>query len=83
MTDKLSLHILSLRNMKSTCISILFIKNLPHIAGTTAHVGIKVYGEIAKSQAKHLTKTEAFQRSSIDSFLIASDVNLGRKNEHL
>nr|KAG5687377.1 hypothetical protein BaRGS_019881 [Batillaria attramentaria] len=46
-------------------------------AGTTAHVGIKLYGDNGKSELRHLTKSAAFQRNSCDSFLIATDNKLG------
>lgn len=45
--------------------------------GTTAHVGIKLYGKLGKSEARHLTKASAFQRNSRDDFLIATDKELG------
>ncbi|XP_069125629.1 polycystin-1-like [Argopecten irradians] len=46
-------------------------------AGTSAHVGIKLYGEYGKSNRKHLSKKGAFQRNCQDSFIIAHDTNLG------
>lgn len=46
-------------------------------SGTSAHVGIKIYGSEAKSGARHLARMAAFQRNSEDSFLIASDRPLG------
>ena len=45
--------------------------------GTTAHVGIKLYGDLSKSEARHLTKNDVFQRNSHDTFLIATDNELG------
>ena len=49
------------------------------ISGTTAHIGIKLYGQQGKSEARHLSKTDlpAFQRNSMDKFFIAADTNLG------
>ncbi len=47
------------------------------VSGTTAHVGIKLYGQDNKGEYRHLTKPEAFQRNCSDTFLIAHDVNLG------
>ncbi|XP_060076676.1 polycystin-1-like [Ylistrum balloti] len=46
-------------------------------AGTSAHVGIKLYGDYGKSNRKHLSKKGAFQRNCQDSFIIAHDTNLG------
>ncbi|XP_070182767.1 polycystin-1-like [Littorina saxatilis] len=46
-------------------------------AGTTAHVGMKLYGDNSKSEPRHLTKRSGFQRNSRDTFLIASDNDLG------
>ncbi|XP_041364412.1 polycystin-1-like [Gigantopelta aegis] len=48
-------------------------------AGTTAHVGIKLYGQLGKSEPRHLSKTDipAFQRNCSDKFFIATDTNLG------
>ncbi|XP_076458276.1 polycystin-1-like [Babylonia areolata] len=46
-------------------------------AGTSAHIGIKLYGDHGKSEARHLTKRSAFQRNSRDTFLIATDNDLG------
>ena len=45
--------------------------------GTTAHVGIKLYGDKAKGEARHLTQEGAFQRNMTNVFLIASTENLG------
>lgn len=45
--------------------------------GTTAHVGIKLYGEYGKSKERQLQKDGAFQRNCVDSFFIANDTNLG------
>ena len=45
--------------------------------GTTAHVGIKLYGEYGKSKERHLHRDGAFQRNCVDSFFIANDTNLG------
>ncbi|XP_062602087.1 polycystin-1-like isoform X2 [Saccostrea cucullata] len=46
-------------------------------SGTTAHVGIKLYGEYGKSKERQLVKDGAFQRNCVDSFFIANDTNLG------
>ncbi|XP_067672234.1 polycystin-1-like [Haliotis asinina] len=46
-------------------------------AGTTAHIGIKLYGEDGKGEMRHLTKVAAFQRNCTDKFLIAYDTRLG------
>ncbi|XP_013395471.1 polycystin-1-like [Lingula anatina] len=46
-------------------------------AGTSAHVGVRLYGENAKSEPQHLNQVGAFQRNSRDVFIIASDINLG------
>ncbi|XP_071105933.1 polycystin-1-like [Haliotis cracherodii] len=46
-------------------------------AGTTAHIGIKLYGEDGKGEMRHLTKPAAFQRNCTDKFLIAYDTRLG------
>ncbi|XP_043571141.1 polycystin-1 [Chiloscyllium plagiosum] len=45
-------------------------------AGTTAHVGISLYG-LNKSGSRHLDKEGAFQRNSLDIFQIETDANLG------
>ncbi|CAG5132501.1 unnamed protein product, partial [Candidula unifasciata] len=39
-------------------------------AGTSSHVGIKLYGSENKGGARHLTKPGAFQRNCRDTFLI-------------
>ena len=46
-------------------------------AGTTANVGVQIYGEEAYSSACHLCKQDAFQRSGEDMFLIATESSLG------
>lgn len=46
-------------------------------SGTTAHIGIKLYGEDGKGEMRHLTKPAAFQRNCTDKFLIAYDTRLG------
>ncbi|XP_061564100.1 polycystin-1 [Cololabis saira] len=45
-------------------------------AGTTAHVGISLYG-VNKSGSRHLQRDGAFQRGSLDQFHIETDGNLG------
>ncbi|KAK0047965.1 polycystin-1 [Biomphalaria pfeifferi] len=46
-------------------------------AGTSANVGLKLYGNQCKGQMRHLTKMGAFQRNCHDSFLVAFDTSLG------
>ncbi|XP_068439233.1 polycystin-1 [Clinocottus analis] len=45
-------------------------------AGTTAHVGISLYG-VTKSGSRHLQRDGAFQRGSLDQFHLETDDNLG------
>uniref|UniRef100_A0A671Y792 Polycystic kidney disease 1b n=1 Tax=Sparus aurata TaxID=8175 RepID=A0A671Y792_SPAAU len=45
-------------------------------AGTTAHVGISLYG-VSKSGSRHLQRDGAFQRGSLDQFHLETDDNLG------
>ncbi|KAM8836900.1 polycystin-1 isoform 2-T2 [Spinachia spinachia] len=45
-------------------------------AGTTAHVGISLYG-VNKSGSRHLQRHGAFQRGSLDQFHLETDNNLG------
>ncbi|XP_057681520.1 polycystin-1 [Corythoichthys intestinalis] len=45
-------------------------------AGTTAHVGISLYG-VNKSGSRHLQRDGAFQRGSLDQFHVETDENLG------
>ncbi|XP_049915502.1 polycystin-1 isoform X2 [Epinephelus moara] len=45
-------------------------------AGTTAHVGISLYG-VNKSGSRHLQRDGAFQRGSLDQFHLETDENLG------
>ncbi|XP_048346143.1 polycystin-1-like [Sphaerodactylus townsendi] len=45
-------------------------------SGTTAHVGISLYG-LNKSGSRHLDKGCAFQRNSQDIFQVETDANLG------
>ncbi|XP_061667089.1 polycystin-1 [Syngnathoides biaculeatus] len=47
-----------------------------HGAGTTAHVGISLYG-VNKSGSRHLQREGAFQRGSLDQFHLETDDNLG------
>ncbi|GFN79869.1 polycystin-1, partial [Plakobranchus ocellatus] len=46
-------------------------------SGTTAHIGLKLYGTQNKGEARHVTKPGAFQRGSRDVFLISHAENLG------
>ncbi|XP_064630096.1 polycystin-1-like [Lineus longissimus] len=46
-------------------------------AGTTAQVGLKLYGEYDKSDAKHLCRPNAFRRNGHDVLVVASPMNLG------
>lgn len=45
--------------------------------GTSAHVGIMLYGSEGKSGARHLSKRGAFQRNSHEKFVIATNTNIG------
>ncbi|KAI4900305.1 hypothetical protein NFI96_010576 [Prochilodus magdalenae] len=45
-------------------------------AGTSAHVGISLYG-LNKSGSRHLQREGAFQRNSLDDFQVETDANLG------
>lgn len=45
-------------------------------SGTTAHVGISLYG-VNKSGSRHLQRHGAFQRGSLDQFHLETDNNLG------
>ncbi|XP_022598094.1 polycystin-1-like [Seriola dumerili] len=45
-------------------------------AGTTAHVGISLYG-VNKSGSRHLQRDGAFQRGGLDQFHLETDHNLG------
>ncbi|XP_054860443.1 polycystin-1 isoform X2 [Amphiprion ocellaris] len=45
-------------------------------AGTTAHVGISLYG-VNKSGSRHLQRDGAFQRGSLNQFHMETDNNLG------
>ncbi|XP_029014936.1 polycystin-1 isoform X2 [Betta splendens] len=46
-------------------------------AGTTAHVGISLYGRQSRSGHRHLDSKGAFARNALDIFHIAADTNLG------
>ncbi|XP_076845460.1 polycystin-1 isoform X2 [Brachyhypopomus gauderio] len=46
-------------------------------AGTTAHVGIGLHGSESRSGHRHLDRTGAFARNSLDIFHIATDTSLG------
>ncbi|KAM4623628.1 polycystin-1 [Polymixia lowei] len=45
-------------------------------AGTTAHVGVCLYG-VTKSGSRHLQREGAFQRGNLDQFHLETDDNLG------
>ncbi|XP_043109222.1 polycystin-1 [Puntigrus tetrazona] len=45
-------------------------------SGTTAHVGISLYG-LNKSGSRHLQREGAFQRNCLDDFQVETDANLG------
>ncbi|XP_076998268.1 polycystin-1 isoform X2 [Tamandua tetradactyla] len=47
-------------------------------SGTTAHVGITLYGVDSRSGQRHLDGDRAFQRNSLDIFQIATPHSLGR-----
>ncbi|KAJ8283455.1 hypothetical protein COCON_G00023050 [Conger conger] len=46
-------------------------------AGTTAHVGVSLYGRESRSGHRHLDSSGAFARNSLDIFHIATDTSLG------
>ncbi|XP_060116940.1 polycystin-1 [Heteronotia binoei] len=46
-------------------------------SGTTAHVGITLYGMDHKSGHRHLDSEDAFRRNSLDIFQIATEQSLG------
>ncbi|XP_071359441.1 polycystin-1 isoform X3 [Trachinotus anak] len=46
-------------------------------AGTTAHVGINLYGRESRSGHRHLDSRGAFSRNALDIFHIAMDTSLG------
>lgn len=46
-------------------------------SGTTAHVGISLYGRESRSGHRHLDSRGAFTRNALDIFHIATDTNLG------
>lgn len=45
--------------------------------GTTAHVGISLYGREGRSGHRHLDSRGAFARNALDIFHIATDTSLG------
>nr|XP_023692666.1 polycystin-1-like isoform X2 [Paramormyrops kingsleyae] len=45
-------------------------------SGTTAHVGISLYG-LNKSGSRHLQREGAFQRNALDDFQLETEANLG------
>ncbi|KAG7487036.1 polycystin-1 [Solea senegalensis] len=46
-------------------------------AGTTAHVGISLYGRESRSGHRHLDSRGAFSRNALDIFHVATDSSLG------
>ncbi|KAJ8383686.1 hypothetical protein AAFF_G00215280 [Aldrovandia affinis] len=46
-------------------------------AGTTAHIGISLYGRESRSGHRHLDCSGAFARNSLDIFHISTDTSLG------
>uniref|UniRef100_A0AAV2LKY9 Uncharacterized protein n=1 Tax=Knipowitschia caucasica TaxID=637954 RepID=A0AAV2LKY9_KNICA len=48
-----------------------------HGAGTTAHVGISLFGRESRSGHRHLDSRGAFTRNTLDIFHIATDTSLG------
>lgn len=46
-------------------------------SGTTAHVGISLYGRESRSGHRHLDSRGAFSRNALDIFHIATDTSLG------
>uniref|UniRef100_A0A3Q2YRT4 Polycystin 1, transient receptor potential channel interacting n=1 Tax=Hippocampus comes TaxID=109280 RepID=A0A3Q2YRT4_HIPCM len=48
-----------------------------HGAGTTAHVGISLYGREGRTGHRHLDSRGAFTRNALDIFHIATDTSLG------
>lgn len=45
--------------------------------GTTAHVGISLYGRESRSGHRHLDSRGSFARNALDIFHIATDTSLG------
>lgn len=54
---------------------ILFLNFL--LTGSTANVGVRLYGEYGRTNSKQLDKKWAFQRNCQDTFIMAHDTNLG------
>lgn len=48
------------------------------LLGTTANVGMKLFGEVGRSQNIHLFRPGAFRRGAQDRFVIANQSSLGR-----
>ncbi|XP_061131221.1 polycystin-1 [Syngnathus typhle] len=48
-----------------------------HGAGTTAHVGISLYGREGRTGHRHLDTRGAFTRNALDIFHVATDTSLG------
>ena len=48
-----------------------------NFSGTSAHVGIIIYGSDGRTSARHLSKDDAFRRNGDDTFLVAIDHYLG------
>lgn len=56
----------------------MFIKTrVSVVSGTTAHVGINLYGRESHSGHRHLDSRGAFTRNALDIFHIATDTSLG------
>lgn len=53
------------------------IKSLSAPRGTTAHVGISLYGRESRSGHRHLDSRGSFARNALDIFHIATDTSLG------
>lgn len=55
----------------------MFRKYLSSPLGTTAHVGISLYGRESRSGHRHLDSRGSFARNALDIFHIATDTSLG------
>lgn len=53
------------------------ISNAHRLPGTTAHVGISLFGRESRSGHRHLDSRGAFARNALDIFHIATDTSLG------
>lgn len=80
---------LSFKNIQNYFVKCTFHTNLLYLnlffvdivltllLGTTAHVGMKLYGEDGQSQNVHLFRPGAFRRAAQDRFVIANQSSLG------